>query len=143
MLPHIKHDKHWYGQLSVSWGIEVAFVVALLAGTIVAVTQMHGRDVIGAEPTATISRLATTAPAVDALTPDQLWEDELDMAIVAAYSRWDTARSESARLFAAGDYQGWEAALARVQAAQRQFDRARAQRQAWRVLLYGSTGFDT
>ncbi|MCC6626972.1 MAG: hypothetical protein IT340_06160 [Chloroflexi bacterium] len=143
MLPHIEHTKHWYSQLPVSRGIEVVLVVALLAGTIVAVTQVRGRDVIIAEQAATISRLATTAPAGDAPTPDMLRAAELDTAIVAAYGAWDTARSESARLFAMGDYQGWEGALAQVQAAQRQIDRARAQRRAWWALLYSSTGFDT
>jgi hypothetical protein len=43
MLSHVER-KHWYTQLPFSWGVEVILVIALLAGTAFAATQVRGRD---------------------------------------------------------------------------------------------------
>jgi len=64
--------KHWYTQLPVSWLVEVVLVIALLAGTAFAATQVRGRDAAITDQSAVISQQAATLGTYREITTS--WE---------------------------------------------------------------------
>jgi hypothetical protein len=134
MSMHVER-KHWYTQLPFSWGVEAILVVALLAGTAVAATQVRGRDTTITEQATIISQQTTTigqqAMAIrqaelDRQTLGRL--ANLDAALLDALEAGANARDQGSRALAAGDYQGWEAALMQESAAQSRIAELRLQR---------------
>lgn len=142
MLAHVER-KHWWTQLPFSWGVEMVLVLALLAGTAFAATQVRGRDVTIADQSAVISQQAATIRQSEeqALTLRRV--AYVDGALIEAYGTLQAHRAamEKALRGEYGEvYESYEVQAAGAQQAQSRIEMLLAQRQ---VMLSIPPGYES
>lgn len=144
MLTHVEH-KHWYTQLPFSWGVEVMLVIALVAGTVFAATQVRGRDVTIADQATFISAQAITMQQTQQQILTERQGAYWDSALVQSYGALETHRAALARA-ERGEYgEVYESVAieaAAVAETQSRIEMLLAQQRAWQMVR-SSTGYDT
>jgi hypothetical protein len=107
MGAHVE-QKRWWIQMPVSWGVEVALVLALLASVGVGVAQVRSRDATIAAQAAGISQQAGA-----------LRRAELDGAIIQAYAQAQAERTAMERALRGEDSEIYESYAVTAAAAER------------------------
>lgn len=160
MLMHAER-KHWYSQFPLSWGVEIVLVIALLAGTAFAASQVTSRNATIADLTAegvraesfwtarvqerdvmlqtqatTLSQQATALQQTEAQRLMRLKIAEIDDAIIQTYGVLQTQRTamdNAQRGFFGEVYESYEVAALGAKQAEARIEQLLDQRL---LLLY-------
>jgi hypothetical protein len=115
MLTHVER-KHWYTQLPFSWGVETLLVIALVAGTVFAATQVRGREATIADQavmleTARVEQVQTLARMNATVTLQDEFRAQLEQGLAAQAV---TIQQTEQQLLTARQAAFWDAELVKT-----------------------------